>query len=132
MQYLGTTLEKNKKRKGLHLYFLMKASMRPNSYRILAACILVSCTSSAYSQESEKLHQRANAAMCANCHGSEGRTVEKSAVPALAGLPREYFIQQMQAYKDGSRKATVMHQISKGFSDAQIASMADYFSLQAR
>ena len=132
MQYLGTTLETNKKRKGLHLYFLMKASMRPNSYRILAACILVSCTSSAYSQESEKLHQRANAAMCANCHGSEGRTVEKSAVPALAGLPREYFIQQMQAYKDGSRKATVMHQISKGFSDAQIASMADYFSLQAR
>ena len=86
----------------------------------------------ANAQESEKLHQRANAAMCANCHGSEGRTVEKSAVPALAGLPREYFIQQMQAYKDGSRKATVMHQISKGFSDAQIASMADYFSVQPR
>ena len=86
----------------------------------------------ANAQESEKLHQRANAAMCANCHGSEGRTVDKSAVPALAGLHREYFIQQMQAYKDGSRKATVMHQISKGFSDAQIASMADYFSAQPR
>jgi cytochrome c553 len=26
----------------------------------------------------------------------------------------------------------VMHQISKGFSDAQIASMADYFFLQSR
>jgi cytochrome c553 len=70
--------------------------------------------------------------MCANCHGSEGRTVENSAVPPLAGLPRDYLIQQMQAYKDGSRKATVMHQISKGFSDAQIASMADYFSAQPR
>jgi cytochrome c553 len=86
----------------------------------------------ANAQESEKLHQRANAAMCANCHGSEGRTVENSAVPPLAGLPRDYLIQQMQAYKDGSRKATVMHQISKGFSDAQIASMADYFSAQPR
>jgi cytochrome c553 len=86
----------------------------------------------ANTQESEKLHQRANAAMCANCHGSEGRTVESSAVPPLAGLPRDYLIQQMQAYKDGSRKATVMHQISKGFSDAQIASFADYFSAQAR
>ena len=86
----------------------------------------------ANAQESEKLHQRANAAMCANCHGSEGRTVENSAVPPLAGLPRDYLIQQMQAYKDGSRKATVMHQISKGFSDAQIASMADYFSVQPR
>jgi len=86
----------------------------------------------ANAQESEKLHQRANAAMCANCHGSEGRTVENSAVPPLAGLSREYFIQQMQAYKDGSRKATVMHQISKGFSDAQITSFADYFSAQPR
>ncbi|MDP5116593.1 MAG: c-type cytochrome [Burkholderiaceae bacterium] len=86
----------------------------------------------ANTQESEKLHQRTNAAMCANCHGSEGRTVENSAVPPLAGLPRDYLIQQMQAYKDGSRKATVMHQISKGFSDAQIASFADYFSAQAR
>jgi len=86
----------------------------------------------ANTQESEKLHQRANAAMCANCHGSEGRTVENSAVPPLAGLPRDYLIQQMLAYKDGSRKATVMHQISKGFSDAQISSFADYFSAQAR
>jgi cytochrome c553 len=101
-------------------------------FKPLIAMALATCWLSSQAQESEKLHQRANAAMCANCHGSEGRTVEKSAVPALAGLPREYFIQQMQAYKDGSRKATVMHQISKGFSDAQIASMADYFSLQSR
>jgi cytochrome subunit of sulfide dehydrogenase len=98
----------------------------------LIAVALATCWLSSQAQESEKLHQRANAAMCANCHGSEGRTVEQSAVPSLAGLPREYFIQQMQAYKDGSRKATVMHQLSKGFSDAQIASMADYFSALPR
>jgi len=98
----------------------------------LIAMALATCWLSSQAQESEKLHQRANAAMCANCHGSEGRTVENSAVPPLAGLPRDYLIQQMQAYKDGSRKATVMHQISKGFSDAQITSFADYFSAQAR
>ena len=101
------------------------------SLRLLALPFVMSSVSG-YAQESEKLHQRANAAMCANCHGSEGRTVEKSAVPPLAGLPRDYLIQQMQAFKDGSRKATVMHQISKGFSDAQIASFADYFSAQPR
>jgi sulfide dehydrogenase cytochrome subunit len=101
------------------------------SLRLLALLFIMSSVSG-YAQESEKLHQRANAAMCANCHGSEGRTVEKSAVPPLAGLPRDYLIQQMQAFKDGSRKATVMHQISKGFSDAQIASFADYFSAQPR
>ena len=104
----------------------------PTPKKLFFKLFLTAWVFQANAQESEKLHQRANAAMCANCHGSEGRTVEKSAVPALAGLPREYFIQQMQAYKDGSRKATVMHQISKGFSDAQIASMADYFSAQPR
>ena len=96
------------------------------------AVALATCLLSSQAHESEKLHQRANAAMCANCHGSEGRTVDKSAVPPLAGLPRDYFVQQMQAFKDGSRKATVMHQISKGLSDAQITSMADYFSTLPR
>ena len=99
---------------------------------LLLTLVLTAGVVQANTHESEKLHQRTNAAMCANCHGSEGRTVENSAVPPLAGLPRDYLIQQMQAYKDGSRKATVMHQISKGFSDAQIASFADYFSAQAR
>jgi cytochrome c553 len=53
-------------------------------------------------------------------------------VPSIAGLPRDYLMAQMKAFKDGSRPATVMHQISKGFSDAQIASMADYFAAQKR
>lgn len=78
------------------------------------------------------LHQRANAAMCANCHGSDGRTVKDSSVPAIAGLPRDYMVAQMKAFKEGSRPATVMHQIAKGFSDAQIADMADYFAAQKR
>ena len=37
-----------------------------------------------------KLHQRANASMCANCHGTEGQTVKDSSVPSIAGLPRDY------------------------------------------
>ena len=82
--------------------------------------------------ESKALHARANAAMCANCHGSEGRAVKDSAVPSIAGLPRDYMVQQMQAFKDGSRPATIMHQITKGLTDAQIASMADYFAALPR
>ena len=82
--------------------------------------------------ESKALHARANAAMCANCHGSEGRTVKDSSVPSIAGLPRDYMVQQMQAFKDGSRPATIMHQITKGLTEAQIASMADYFAALPR
>jgi cytochrome c553 len=53
-------------------------------------------------------------------------------VPSIAGLPRDYMVAQMKAFKDGSRPATVMHQISKGLSEQQIASMADYFAAQKR
>ncbi len=79
-----------------------------------------------------KLHQRANASMCANCQGTEGQTVKDSSVPSIAGLPRDYLVQQMQAFKNGTRPATIMHQISKGLSEEQIASMAEYFAAQPR
>lgn len=82
--------------------------------------------------ESKALHASADASMCANCHGTEGRAAKDSAVPSIAGLPRDYMVQQMQAFKDGSRPATIMQQIIKGLTEAQIASMADYFAAQPR
>jgi cytochrome c553 len=58
--------------------------------------------------------------------------VKDSSVPSIAGLPRDYLVQQMQAFKNGTRPATIMHQISKGLSEEQIASMAEYFAAQPR
>jgi len=99
----------------------------------LALCFsLLGWHAHAQDKASADLHMRANAAMCANCHGSEGRTVKDSAVPPIAGLPHDYMVQEMQAFKDGRRPATVMHQITKGLSDAQIAALATYFAAQAR
>ena len=110
--------------------------MNPSTKRLTAWAVtsltLLGSPWAAAQDASSVLHQRANAAVCANCHGSEGRTMKDSAVPAIAGLPRDYMIAQMKAFKEGSRPATVMHQIAKGFSDAQIASMADYFAAQKR
>ncbi|MEY2954221.1 MAG: hypothetical protein RLZZ401_2308 [Pseudomonadota bacterium] len=74
------------------------------------------------------LHVRATAAACATCHGTQGKTVDGSSVPALAGMPRDHMLAQMKAFKDGSRPATVMHQLSKGLTDQQIDVLATYFS----
>ena len=71
------------------------------------------------------------AAPCAICHGTDGRAVTKDVVP-LAGLPREHIASQMRAFRDGQRPATVMHQIAKGYSDAQIDAMAAWFAAQKR
>jgi cytochrome subunit of sulfide dehydrogenase len=38
----------------------------------------------------------------------------------------------LQAFRDGSRPATVMHQITKGFTPAQLEQVAGYFAAQAK
>jgi len=70
-------------------------------------------------------------APCAICHGTDGRAVTKDVVP-LAGLPREHIASQMRAFRDGQRPATVMHQIAKGYTDAQIDLLAGYLSAQKK
>lgn len=74
---------------------------------------------------------RALAANCAACHGTNGNSAG-GAVPGLAGTNKDYFVAQMKAFKDGKREATVMHQIAKGYSDAEIAAIADFFAAQKR
>jgi len=71
------------------------------------------------------------AAGCAICHGTDGKAVTKDVIP-LAGLPREHIATQMRAFRDGQRPATVMHQIAKGYTDAQIDAMAAWFATQKR
>jgi cytochrome c553 len=72
------------------------------------------------------------AATCANCHGTAGQAVAGSANVSLAGLDKNYLVTQMKAFKSGARPATVMHQLAKGYSDAQIDTMAAYFAAQKK
>jgi len=82
----------------------------------------------AQNADAQALRTRALAATCAQCHGTDGKAVSGAAVPGLAGLPAPYFTEQMAAFKAGTRPATVMHQLAKGFNDAQIAALAGYFA----
>ena len=80
----------------------------------------------------EALYTQSLAATCANCHGTNGKAVEGSSVTSIAGLDKNYIAAQMKAFKAGTRPATVMHQISKGYSDAQIETLAAYFAAQKK
>jgi cytochrome subunit of sulfide dehydrogenase len=71
------------------------------------------------------------AAGCAICHGTEGRSVTGELAP-LAGLPKETIVRKMADFRDGKRPATVMHQLAKGYSDAEIEAMAAWFAAQQR
>lgn len=96
----------------------------------LAAGVLAATPLPALAQQPQALYVASLAATCANCHGTAGRPVDGSAVPPLAGMPADQMLAQMQAFKAGTRPATVMHQISKGFSDTQLRQMAAYFAAQ--
>ncbi len=99
----------------------------------LALCALAaSFPGHAQTASAQALYTRSLAATCANCHGTDGRTVQGSSVLPLAGLDKNYLVAQMQAFKTGTRPATVMHQISKGYSDAQIDIIAGYFAAQKK
>jgi cytochrome c553 len=70
------------------------------------------------------------AATCANCHGTNGRALGDTVKP-LAGVSAEKIIAAMNDFRSGAQPATIMHQLSKGFTDAQIKAIAGYFAAQA-
>jgi cytochrome c553 len=73
---------------------------------------------------------RAWAASCAACHGTDGRST--GAVPPLAGRPKADLLRAMQDFKADRRSATIMHQHAKGYTDAELERIADYFSKVSR
>ena len=78
------------------------------------------------SQTIDPNHARTLASACANCHGTDGRT--QAAIPGLAGRSQADIAGQMKAFKAGTRPATIMHQLAKGYTDEQIDAIALYFS----
>ena len=98
----------------------------------LACIVLAASWAGAARAQQDSPRVRALAATCAACHGTDGRAIEGAAVPGLAGMPQGTLAEQMNAFKNGTRQATLMHQIAKGYSPAQIEQLAAYFAAQKR
>lgn len=64
---------------------------------------------------------------CASCHGTQGKSFDEY-MPSLAGIDRQQFIRAMQDYRADRRVSVVMNRIAKGYTDAEIEAMAEYFS----
>jgi cytochrome c553 len=73
---------------------------------------------------------RSMAAACSACHGTNGRPAPGSTVPKLAGRAQSELVDIMSQFREGKRPATLMHQISKGYSAEETAAIAAYFSRQ--
>ena len=70
------------------------------------------------------------AATCANCHGTNGQALAGSGIDALAGVDKAKILQKLADFKSGVKPASIMHQISKGYTDEQLDLIAAYYAAQ--
>ena len=75
---------------------------------------------------------RSLAANCAACHGTNGRSAPASTVAGLAGKPSGELRTTLTQFKTGKKRGLLMQQLSRGYSDEELAALADYFSKQPR
>jgi sulfide dehydrogenase cytochrome subunit len=96
--------------------------------KIVLAAALASLCAPVFAQAPDADTSRSLAAPCALCHGTNG--VNAGGLPNIAGMPREYIVQQLRDFRDGKRPATIMHQVAKGYTEPQFAALAEYFAAQ--
>jgi cytochrome c553 len=94
--------------------------------RIIAA--VASLTASICAAPAAPPEPPPGAAACSGCHPANAGI--ETPVPRLAGRNPAEMVQQMQAFRDGQRDATVMGRIAKGFTDPQIQAIAAWYADQ--
>ncbi|NDA48759.1 MAG: sulfide dehydrogenase [Alphaproteobacteria bacterium] len=70
------------------------------------------------------------AGSCSTCHGPGGQS--PGTMPSLAGLEAKYIMTRLKEFRSGEAPATVMNRIAKGYSDAEIDALGEYFTKTKR
>jgi len=94
--------------------------------RIIAA--VASLTASICAAPAAPPEPPAGTAACSGCHPANAGI--DTPIPRLAGRDAAEMVQQMQAFRDGQRDATVMGRIAKGFTDPEIQAIAAWYAEQ--
>jgi len=97
----------------------MRLSRMPLS---AGAAVFITC-GAAFAAASGDHQAREWAAGCLGCHQPVGGTI-----PRLHGQSREALAAKFRAYRDGRQPGTVMPQLAKGYTDAQIDAIAAWFA----
>jgi cytochrome c553 len=88
----------------------------------------VACAVSAFAAGTDA--ERAKAAPCIACHGTEGRS-ETPDVPSLAGQPKQFITTQLVMFREGNRKNALMSPMAEPLSNAEINALGGYFAAQS-
>ena len=98
---------------------------------LLASAVSLGLSSAVFAADAPELVSGASARMlsetCAGCHGTDGAS-GGPAIPSLASMNGEYFVELMQGYKADEVYGTIMNRVAKGYSEEEIALMATFFA----
>lgn len=64
------------------------------------------------------------ASSCFNCHGPGG--VSKGSIPDISQLSADEIVTALNGFRDGTKEGTVMDRLSRGYTDDEIASIAQW------
>jgi cytochrome c553 len=99
------------------------------SRRLLAAALLVA-GGTLHAQPQAATPPAAHLALCAACHGPQGRT-QNPEIPSLAGQPRIFIENQLVLIREGLREVPAMKGLLDGMKDPEFVALAQYFAAQA-
>lgn len=97
-----------------------------NQKMVLIGVLSTWMSGTALAQSVDSLQVRSWAAACANCHGTNGQA--QAGNESLAGVNKDELVKKLMDFKSGRKPATIMHQLSKGYSDEQLTAIAAYFA----
>ena len=66
------------------------------------------------------------AASCASCHGPGGAS--PGAIPSIDRLDAATMTALLNGFRSGQIEATVMNRIAKGYTDAEMAALVQYYA----
>ena len=96
----------------------------------LACALLPAAWSSPVSAAESDLQAQAWAAACVTCHASAQRPT--SAIAPLEGRSADWIAARMRTLAQAASEGSVMGQIARGYSDAEIVRIAGWFSAQPK
>ena len=102
--------------------------MKPVLTAALTASMLAAASVS--QAQVDPFQVRSWAAACANCHGTNGQAQPGN--EPLAGGNKDEMLKKLMDFKSGAKPATIMHQLSKGYTDEQLAAIAGWFAAQKK
>jgi sulfide dehydrogenase cytochrome subunit len=99
--------------------------MRGRAPRALALVVMGLVAAGDASAASEPAQAPAGALSCSGCHGAG------TSVPSLAGRSADEIVAALDAYRAGTRPATVMNRIAPGFTPEESRAIAVWMSARA-